>query len=156
MEPTIREYSELLDNDLINDQFYINKYINEIKYLLNINNKKINNNYNFSYFYLPGAAYKPKNYSIDKIIRIVCDYFNLSPEMIHTKTRKEKIVKGRQIAMYFSRRFTNLSFSKIGAKIGGKDHATVSHACKTVNNLIDAYKWFKIQIEEIENKIKNE
>ena len=95
-----------------------------------------------------------KELSIDYIQKVVCDYFNLSPEMIHTKTRKREIVQARQIAMFFSKNLTKSSLATIGAKIGGKDHATVLHACKTVNNLSDTEKRFRFQIEEIEKKLK--
>lgn len=92
--------------------------------------------------------------SIDYILIVVCDYFNLSPEMIHAKTRKREIVKARQIAHYFSKSLTKSSLATIGAKIGGKDHATVLHSCKTVNNLFDTDKRYRFQIEEIEKKLK--
>ena len=56
--------------------------------------------------------------------------------------------------MYFSKNLTKSSLASIGAQIGGKDHATVLHACKTVNNLIETDKSFRMQIEEIEKKLK--
>ncbi len=95
-----------------------------------------------------------KELSIDYIQKVVCDYFNLSTEMIHAKTRKREIVQARQIAMYFSKSLTKSSLATIGAKIGGKDHATVLHACKTVNNLSETDKRFRFQIEELEKKLK--
>lgn len=95
-----------------------------------------------------------KELSIDYIQRIVCDYFNLTPEALQTKTRKREIVQARQIAMFFSKSLTKSSLATIGSKIGGKDHATVLHACKTVNNLLDTDKQFKNQLEELEKKLK--
>ncbi|HOP04447.1 MAG TPA: chromosomal replication initiator protein DnaA [Tenuifilaceae bacterium] len=92
--------------------------------------------------------------SIDFIQKIVCDYFGLPNDVLHTKTRKREIVQARQIAMYFSKSMTKSSLSTIGSLIGGKDHATVLHACKAVNNLIDTDKRFKSQIEDIERKLK--
>ncbi len=56
--------------------------------------------------------------------------------------------------MFFSKSLTKSSLATIGTQIGGKDHATVLHACKTVNNLIETDKHFKHQIEEIERKLK--
>ena len=56
--------------------------------------------------------------------------------------------------MFFSKSLTKSSLATIGAQIGGKDHATVLHACKTVNNLIDTDKHFRSQIEDIEKKLK--
>lgn len=92
--------------------------------------------------------------SIDYIQKVVSEYFGLPNDMIKAKTRKREIVQARQIAMYFSKSMTKSSLSTIGSLIGGKDHATVLHACKTVNNLIDTDKRFKSQVEDIERKLK--
>ena len=92
--------------------------------------------------------------SIDYIQKIVCDYFNMPQEIINSKTRKREIVQARQIAMYFAKSLTKSSLATIGSQIGGKDHATVLHACKTVNNLIDTDKRFRGFIDEIEKKLK--
>jgi chromosomal replication initiator protein len=92
--------------------------------------------------------------SIEHIQKTVCDYFNLSIEAMQMKTRKREIVQARQIAMFFSKSLTKSSLSTIGAKIGGKDHATVLHACKTVNNLADTDKQFSRQLDDIEKKLK--
>jgi len=56
--------------------------------------------------------------------------------------------------MFFSKSLTKSSLSTIGSIIGGKDHATVLHACKTVNNLMDTDKRFKSQIDDIERRLK--
>ncbi|MFO8236489.1 MAG: chromosomal replication initiator protein DnaA [Bacteroidales bacterium] len=95
-----------------------------------------------------------KEISVDYIQKIVCDYFNINPEQLHSKTRKREIVQARQIAMFFSKSLTKSSLASIGSQIGGKDHATVLHACKTVNNLMDTDKRFKSTIENIEKKLK--
>lgn len=95
-----------------------------------------------------------KEISIDYIQKIVCEYFGLPADVLQTKTRKREIVQARQIAMFFSKSLTKSSLSTIGSIIGGKDHATVLHACKTVNNLMDTDKRFKSQIEDIERRLK--
>ncbi len=92
--------------------------------------------------------------SIEYISKVVCDYFNMPVDVLQTKTRKREIVQARQIAMYFSKSLTKYSLASIGAQIGNKDHATVLHACKTVNNLKDTDKNFRIYVEEIEKKLK--
>ncbi|MBO7497034.1 MAG: chromosomal replication initiator protein DnaA [Salinivirgaceae bacterium] len=92
--------------------------------------------------------------SVGYIQKVVCDYFNLHTDAITSKTRKREIVQARQIAMYFAKNMTKLSLATIGSQIGGKDHATVLHACKTVNNLIDTDRQFKGYIDEIEKKLK--
>lgn len=92
--------------------------------------------------------------SIDYIQKVVCNYFNIGVEQLQSKTRKREIVQARQVAMYFSKSLTKSSLATIGSQIGGKDHATVLHACKTVNNLIETDKRFRVQIDEIEKKLK--
>jgi chromosomal replication initiator protein len=91
--------------------------------------------------------------SIDYIQKIVSDYFGLPLEAIHSKTRKREIVQARQLAMYFSKKMTKASLATIGLHCGNKDHATVLHACRTVNNLIETDKQFRNYVEEIDKKI---
>ena len=90
--------------------------------------------------------------SIDYIQKVVCDYFELSIDTLKSKTRKRNIVQARQLAMYFSKQLTKSSLANIGARCGGKDHATVLHACKTVNNLVDTDKDFRLYVQELEKK----
>jgi chromosomal replication initiator protein len=97
---------------------------------------------------------KHKELSVDYISKTVCDYFGLEMGTLQSKTRKREIVQARQIAMYFSKSLTNSSLSTIGAKIGKKDHATVLHACKTINNLLETDKELKVQMREIETQLK--
>ena len=92
--------------------------------------------------------------SIDYIQKVVCNYFNIGVDQLQSKTRKREIVQARQVAMFFSKSLTKSSLASIGTQIGGKDHATVLHACKTVNNLIETDKRFRLQIDEIEKKLK--
>ncbi len=94
-----------------------------------------------------------KEVSIDYIAKTVCEYFDLPADALLTKTRKREIVQARQIAMYFSKNLTKHSLAAIGSQIGDKDHATVLHACKTVNNLMETDKKFKAYLIEIEKKI---
>src|ERR1700741_2557306 len=91
--------------------------------------------------------------SIDYIQKVVCDYFDLPIDLMKSKTRKREVVQARQIAMYFAKNMTKSSLATIGLHCGGKDHATVLHACSTVNNLMDTDKRFKSYIDELEKKI---
>lgn len=91
--------------------------------------------------------------SIDYIQKMVCDYFELPIEMLKSKTRRREVVQARQIAMFFAKQMTKSSLSTIGMHCGGKDHATVLHACRTVNNLMDTDKKFKASVLELEKKI---
>ena len=89
--------------------------------------------------------------TIDKVQRTVCEYFRITRDELVSKTRKRQIVQARQIAMYMSRTLiANCSLSTIGSEIGGKDHATVLHACTTVTDLMSTDKTFKQYVTDIE------
>lgn len=89
--------------------------------------------------------------TIDKVQRTVCEYFRITRDELVSKTRKRQIVQARQIAMYMSRNLiANCSLSTIGSEIGGKDHATVLHACTTVTDLMSTDKIFKQYVTDIE------
>ena len=95
-----------------------------------------------------------KEVSTDLIINSVCEYFNITREMLLSTTRKRQIVQARQIAMYECRNLiSNCSLSTSGAELGGKDHATVLHACNTVQDLMSTDKLFRQWVEDIENMI---
>lgn len=91
--------------------------------------------------------------SIDYIQKVVCDYFDLPIELLKSKTRKREIVQARQIAMYFAKKMTKSSLANIGLHCGGKDHATVLHACRTVNNLQETDKLFRKYLDDLEKKL---
>jgi len=91
--------------------------------------------------------------SIEYIQKVVCDYFDLPIEMLKSKTRKREVVQARQISMYFSKKMTKSSLASIGSHCGGKDHATVLHACRTVVNLSETDKQFRHYLEELEKKL---
>ena len=93
------------------------------------------------------------NVTIDKVQKIVCDYFNITRDDLLSKTRKRQIVQARQIAMYMSRNHINCSLSTIGSEIGGKDHATVLHACTTVTDLMSTDKTFRQYVTDIEKML---
>ena len=88
--------------------------------------------------------------TIDKVQKVVCDYFNITKEMMVSKSRKRQIVQARQIAMFMSRNLINCSLQTIGAENGGKDHATVLHACTTVQDLMATDRVFKQYVTDIE------
>lgn len=93
--------------------------------------------------------------TIEHIQQIIADYFNLDIESLHSKTRKRNVVQARQLAMFFSKKYTKSSLSTIGSQIGQRDHATVLHACKTVENLIETDREFKKYVSDLETKFSD-
>lgn len=94
-----------------------------------------------------------KEMSIAKVQQTVCEYFNITKETLLSKSRKRQIVQARQIAMYICRNNLNCSLTTIGAELGGKDHATVMHACTTVTDLMSTDKTFRKYVSDIEKML---
>lgn len=92
--------------------------------------------------------------SIDYIQKTVAEYFKVEVESLKDKIRKKEIVIARQVAMYFSKEYTDHSLKAIGYHFGGRDHSTVIHAVQSVNDMIDTNAQFKSSVEELRKKLK--
>ncbi|MDR0606328.1 MAG: chromosomal replication initiator protein DnaA [Bacteroidales bacterium] len=93
--------------------------------------------------------------SIDYIQKVVCDYFQIPVSDIFSASRKRQVVQVRQASMYFAKKYTEHSLASIGEQCGNKDHATVLHACRTITNLKEIDKEFRMDLEEIDKILKN-
>lgn len=98
------------------------------------------------------VKHSKREVSIDYIQKVVSDYFQMDIATLQSKTRKRHIVQARQLAMFFAKKYTKASLSTIGSQIGKRDHATVLHACKTVDNLAETDKQFKKYITDLRKK----
>lgn len=72
----------------------------------------------------------------ENIIQMVQNTFGIDNKTFNSKTRKREVVFARQAAMHLCKRFTTQSVSRIGMLIGKRDHATVLHALKSVDELL--------------------
>lgn len=91
---------------------------------------------------------------IDYIQKTVAEYFHLKLDDLKDKTRKKEIVIARQVAMYFSKEYTNHSLKSIGYHFGGRDHSTVIHAVQAVNDMIDVNANFRSSLKDLKDKLK--
>ena len=73
--------------------------------------------------------------TIDEIQRTVCEYFRLDRNEMSSKRRARAVARPRQVAMYLAKVMTPRSYPEIGRKFGGRDHSTVIHAVKLVEQL---------------------
>ena len=74
-----------------------------------------------------------KNITLQDILKAVCERLGVSEELVKSRKRTKRAATARQIAMYLARKLTNHSLSYIGSFFGGRDHATVVHACKKIS-----------------------
>ncbi len=92
--------------------------------------------------------------TVDYIISLVCEMLKLDRSLLISQKRTREVAQARQIAMYLCKQHTKAPLSSIGAALGGKNHATVLHACKTISNLIETDKIVRGQVETIERRLR--
>lgn len=91
---------------------------------------------------------------IEEIQQKVGKFYEVTVKEIKSTKRTQKIVLARQVAMYLTRELTDNSLPKIGKEFGGRDHSTVLHAYNKIKNMIAHDNNLRIEIENIQNKIK--
>lgn len=92
--------------------------------------------------------------TVDKVMKIVCDYFGIKLTDIKARRRTKDIALPRQVAMYLAKQATTASLSEIGNAFGGKDHATVIYSCKQIEHKKSEDESFGRMLENILMKIK--
>ena len=91
--------------------------------------------------------------TIDKIQKKVIEHYHLRPSDMQSKRRPANIAFPRQIAMYLCRTLTHDSLADIGETFGGRDHGTVIHACKAVENMMDQDESIKLSVEYLKSQL---
>ena len=91
--------------------------------------------------------------TIEAIQKKVVDYYHLRMADMLSRRRPANIAFPRQVAMYLSRILTEHSLQEIGAAFGGRDHGTVIHACKTVENMMDQDDSIKHSVELLNEQL---
>ncbi len=94
-----------------------------------------------------------KNITIDIIQDVVAAYFNLRVEDLKSQRRTRNVAYPRQIAMYLSRKLTDMSLPKIGEEFGGRDHTTVIHAYEKISESLNNDESLQHTINDITKKL---
>jgi chromosomal replication initiator protein len=94
-----------------------------------------------------------KHVTIDSIQDIVSSYFNLRVEDLKSQRRTRNIAYPRQIAMYLSRKLTDMSLPKIGEEFGGRDHTTVIHAYEKISGNLKTDDSLQHTINDLTKKV---
>ncbi|MBR5102781.1 MAG: chromosomal replication initiator protein DnaA [Muribaculaceae bacterium] len=95
-----------------------------------------------------------KQITFEMITETVAKYYNLDTDMLFGKTRKREISDARQLVMYLAKKETQMSSTNIGSRLS-RNHATVLHACKQVEQRISIEKKFQKEVEKIEMSLRN-
>ncbi len=83
-------------------------------------------------------ALQDRQVSVENIQKTVAEYFKIKIADLHSKRRSRSVARPRQVAMALSKELTNHSLPEIGDAFGGRDHTTVLHACRKVQELRDS------------------
>jgi len=94
------------------------------------------------------------NMSMDNIIRVVAEHFGLTPNDLKGKKRSHNIVNARQIAMFIGRKMTDYSMTEIGQDFGGRDHTTVMHSIKKIEENLITDSGLETTIDNLNRSIK--
>ena len=99
-----------------------------------------------------GSSFSPE-LSIEDVVKKVSEISKVSEIEIVGKSRKMEVAEARQVSMYLCRKIIGTSLNNIGVYFGGRDHSTVIHAVKTINDKINNKKHIKEQIEAVKQEL---
>ncbi len=104
-----------------------------------------------------GDLIKPKKLFIEvnEVQKTVSKYYGITVSDLVSNSRKQHLVKARQMAIYLCHEMTSLSLAKIGQNFGNRDHSTVLYSCEKLKGLISTNEEIKNDIENIKIKITN-
>ena len=91
--------------------------------------------------------------TIDDIVETVCRYYNVTAEALESKSRRRELVTARQVSMYLAQKLTKMSAARIGKLTANRDHSTVVHSCKTIEQRLHSDAAFKEEIAAIEESL---
>ncbi len=93
--------------------------------------------------------------TIEKIQKITANHFDIKISDLKSNSRLREFARPRQIAMYLAKNLTDKNLPEVGREFGGKNHATVIHAIKKTEELIENNPKFAASLKSLEEKIKN-
>ncbi|HTL39614.1 MAG TPA: chromosomal replication initiator protein DnaA [Methylomirabilota bacterium] len=96
---------------------------------------------------------KKRGVSAKKIIEVVSDFYNVTPDDLLKQSRKKEYVNPRQIAMFIIRKELETSLPSIGELFGGRDHTTVIHAVEKITKTIKEKNNVRQEIELIRDRL---
>jgi len=92
--------------------------------------------------------------TLEQIIQSMTDYYNVRLSDLQSKRRHKSLAEPRQVCMWLARQRTRFSLEEIGGHFGGRDHTTVMHSIKTVNDRKQTEPDFAEQIQHLNQKLE--
>ena len=98
---------------------------------------------------------QPKKVTAEMIMQTVSDYYSVTLSELVGPTRKREVTVPRQVAIYLTREMTGMSLPQIGEVFGGRDHTTIMHSCKVMENAINKDSSMKNLVNAVKNRVQN-
>jgi chromosomal replication initiator protein len=107
---------------------------------------------------LSNVLYSPRKRAVtpERIAAAVSEYYDVDLEVLRGQKRDRAIVVPRQIAMYLMREETDVSLLRIGAELGGRDHSTVLHACRKIDQEVARNEELRRELAAVREAIYSE
>jgi len=99
------------------------------------------------------ASIKKSQITIQDIQKVVAGHYKITEDLLLAKTRKQEIAFARQVAMFLCKELTGNSLKTIGMHFGGRDHSTVIHACKTIEEMVSKNAHLLSDVESIRRQL---
>ena len=117
--------------------------------------KDFNNSERSTVTFIVQSKKKPKRVRIEDIQRIVARQYNVSRADLLSSRRTANVVRPRQVAMYLAKVLTLRSLPEIGRRFGGRDHTTVLHAVRKIENFAGTDSALAEEIESLKRQLQD-
>ncbi len=129
--------------------------LKEVYFLAKISGKKFASIEDVSEIFENQKEELKNDLTADKVIEVVCDYFNISKEDITGKKKSKEIVEPRMIAIYLISELLSLPLVNIGKIFGGRDHTTIMHSRDKISQDIKVNRKTQTLVNEIKNTLRD-
>jgi chromosomal replication initiator protein len=94
------------------------------------------------------------NATVEDIVRLVARYHKLSPRMLASNTRRRTLVEARSVVIYLARHLLGTSFEQLGQALGGRDHSTIMHSFRRIEEALPRDRRLKACVDELQRLLR--
>ncbi|WP_432798474.1 chromosomal replication initiator protein DnaA [Poriferisphaera sp. WC338] len=100
-----------------------------------------------------GGGAKSNQVTLQNIIDVVTEYYNVRLSDLQSRRRHKSVTEPRQVCMFLARKRTRFSLEEIGGYFGGRDHTTVMHSIRTIDDRMKKDEMFGVQVNQLDAQI---
>jgi len=146
------EILEFVAHNIQNNIRELESSLNKIEAYINLTQKELSINQTKKL--LEGLIKSPKNINPEKIIDVICNFYQVNKKELLGRKKERRLALPRQIIMYFLRYELHFSFTKIAEVLKRKDHTTVIYGCEKIEKEININSLLKRDIDNIKQYLE--